>query len=239
MSIKIFGYNIDTTYPNWPINKCIVINTLNPHSFCVAEKDNAFKQALLSSDILIPDGIGVVMAAKVLKGVKISRIAGADMHMHLLKEAQKNKLKVFYLGSSEKVLKIIKTRINKEYNLINVGTFSPPFKFDFSKEDDLKMIDMVNRFSPDILFVGMTAPKQEKWAYLNKNKLNATIITSIGAVFDFYAGNIKRAPKWMINIGLEWLYRLIKEPRRMWRRYLVNNTKFIYYVIKEKLLNNV
>ena len=82
----------------------------------------------------------------------------------------------------------------------------------------------------------MTAPKQEKWAYEYFSKLKVGHVCSIGAVFDFYAGNIKRAPKWMIRFGLEWLYRLIKEPRRMWRRYLIYNSKFIYYILKEKLL---
>ena len=98
------------------------------------------------------------------------------------------------------------------------------------------MIRKVNDFNPDVLFIGMTAPKQEKWAYQHFNELEAGHICCIGAVFDFYAGNIERAPGWMIDSGLEWLFRLLKEPRRMWRRYLIGNSKFIWLIIKEKLI---
>ena len=96
------------------------------------------------------------------------------------------------------------------------------------------MLEKINAFEPDALFVGMTAPKQEKWAYEHFTHLQAGHICCIGAVFDFYAGTISRAPQWMIQMGLEWLYRLIKEPRRMWRRYLIGNSKFIWAVVKEK-----
>ena len=98
------------------------------------------------------------------------------------------------------------------------------------------MIDAVNRVEPDVLFIGMTAPKQEKWAFKYYQMLNAGHICCIGAVFDFYAGTVKRAPEWMISLGMEWFYRLIREPRRMWRRYLIGNIKFIGYILREKLL---
>ena len=98
------------------------------------------------------------------------------------------------------------------------------------------MVEQVNDKIPDVLFVGMTAPKQEKWAYQNFDKLNVGHICCIGAVFDFYAGTSKRAPKWMIEIGLEWFYRLLSNPRRMWRRYLIGNVQFIATIIREKVL---
>ena len=96
------------------------------------------------------------------------------------------------------------------------------------------MINAVNDFNPDVLLIGMTQPKQEKWDSQHFNELKVGHICCIGAVFDFYAGTINRAPKWMIYLGLEWFYRLLKEPRRMWRRYLLGNSKFIWLVIKEK-----
>ena len=100
------------------------------------------------------------------------------------------------------------------------------------------MIAKVNASNPDVLFIGMTAPKQEKWAYKHYDKLKIEAhIGSIGAVFDFYAGKVNRAPKWMIKIGLEWLYRLLKEPKRMWKRYVLGNTQFIYAILREKLSN--
>ncbi|NVK51787.1 MAG: WecB/TagA/CpsF family glycosyltransferase [Flavobacteriaceae bacterium] len=234
MNIRVLDYVIHTVYPKWSLNEQLLINTINPHSYCVAMKDASFKKALLDSDILIPDGIGIVLACKFLNGKRITRITGADMHQHLLQEAERNKLKIFYLGASDNTLKKIHKRVTKEYPNVRIASFSPKFKPEFTEDDTLEMITAVNQFSPDILFIGMTAPKQEKWSYANKERLNVSIITSIGAVFDFYAGSINRAPKWMMKIGMEWLYRFFKEPKRMWKRYLINNTRFIYYVLKAK-----
>lgn len=235
MSVRILKYKIETNFPKWPIARKIIVNTINPHSYCVAEKDKKFKDALLSSDILIPDGIGIVHAVRFLNGSKINRITGTDMHQHLLLMAEQNALKVFYLGSNNNTLEKISSRILIKFQSIKVGYYSPKFKKEFSEVDNLEMINAINKFSPDILFVGMTAPKQEKWVYSNRDKLDVKIISSIGAVFDFYAGSVNRAPDFMINLGFEWFYRLIKEPKRLWKRYLLNNTKFVFYVFKEKL----
>ena len=235
MSINFFEYEISQSFPEFDIrNKQMIINTINPHSFCVAEDDKKFKEALIKSDILIPDGIGIVWRLRFLRSKKIFRITGADMHDYLLKYANSKKLRIFYLGSNEKTLKKITGRNSKDFDHIISGSFSPVYKDEFSIEDSLEMINAVNSFSPDILFIGMTAPKQEKWAYSYKEKLNAQLIVSIGAVFDFYAGNIKRAPKWMISLGLEWLFRFFLEPKRLWKRYVINNTRFILYIVNEK-----
>jgi N-acetylglucosaminyldiphosphoundecaprenol N-acetyl-beta-D-mannosaminyltransferase len=140
----------------------------------------------------------------------------------------------FFLGSSEETLSKIEKRANKDYQNVDIGTYSPPYKKEFSQTDTQLMIEKVNSFKPDVLFIGLTAPKQEKWAYQNYLDLDVGHICCIGAVFDFYAGNIHRAPDWMINLGLEWLYRLGKEPKRMWRRYVLGNIKFIYFIFREK-----
>ena len=235
MSIIFFEYKVSNKYPPWPPIKKTIINTINPHSFCVAKRDKYFKEALLNSDILVPDGIGIVLACRLVLGVKIDRITGAEMHNYLLKEAEKNKLKVFYLGATKNTLGKISKKISEEHPNITFASFSPKFKPTFTEQENLEMVKIINQFSPDILFVGMTAPKQEKWSYINKENLNATIIASVGAVFDFYSGNIKRAPKWTMKIGMEWLYRFFREPKRMWKRYFINNAKFIYFVLKATL----
>jgi len=234
MQSNFFEYNISSILPSYPIDNKTIINTINPHSFCVAKKDAEFKKALQQSDVLLPDGIGIVLAIKLFNNKKISRITGSDIHKHLLIIAEKHKLKVFYLGSSDEVLNDIKNKIKKIYPSINVSVYSPPYKAVFNKEDNQLMKDAVNNFKPDILFIGMTAPKQEKWVFEFKTELSANVIVSIGAVFDFFTENVKRAPKLMRILGLEWLYRLIREPKRMWRRYIVNNFIFIYYVLQEK-----
>ena len=216
-------------------SKCL-ISTLNQYSFIIAEQDNRFKKALIESDILLPDGIGIVGAVKLLKGKKIKKIAGADLHLHLLKILNQNGGSCFYLGSSEKTVKEIKDRLATEFPHIKVGVYSPPFKSSFSELENLQMVKSVNLFKPDVLFVGMTAPKQEKWAYEHKTDLDVKVICSIGAVFDFYAGTIKRPGKFWVKIGLEWLIRLINEPNHMWKRYLYYGPVFVYIVLKERFI---
>lgn len=210
-----------------------IINTINPHSYCVAMQDSEFKSALLNSDILLPDGIGIVVATRILFKKTIKKIAGDDLHSYLLEKANTDKLKVFYLGSSQHTLDHIHKRLAKEYPFVEASFFSPPYKEKFSNEDNIIMQDKINVFKPDILFVGMTAPKQEKWVQANKSKLNTTVICSIGAVFDFYAGTMRRPPKWMIILGLEWLGRLLKEPKRMWERNFHSTPKFLFDIFKE------
>ncbi|MDO5976386.1 WecB/TagA/CpsF family glycosyltransferase [Flavivirga jejuensis] len=217
------------------LNKRQIINTINPHSYCVSKKDLSFKKALINSDVLLPDGFGIVLATKVLFGKHIKKIAGADIHAHLLKYANLNKKKVFYLGASQNTLKLITKRLKKEYPNIQVASYSPPYKLEFNSKDSKQMIDKVNTFNPDILFVGMTAPKQEKWVQINKHSLCPKTIVSIGAVFDFYAGTVKRSNSFWINLGLEWLPRLIKEPKRLWRRNFISTPLFLISLGKAKL----
>ena len=214
-----------------------LINTINQYSYCIAEEDDFFKKALKESDILLPDGIGIVSAVRLLNKKKIQKIAGADIHHFLLKDLNLKKGKCFYLGAASETLQKIENRITKEFPNIKVATFSPPYKNEFSSSDNKTMIDKVNNFKPDVLFVGMTAPKQEKWAYQNKESLDAKIICSIGAVFDFYAGTVARPHNFWINLGLEWFVRLLKEPRRMSKRYLYYGPVFIKLIMIEKIKN--
>jgi len=129
----------------------------------------------------------------------------------------------------------IKERVLIDFPNIRVGTFSPPFKKEFSQTDNEKMVEIVNAFKPHVLFVGMTAPKQEKWAYAHKQQLDTKIICTIGAVFDFYAGTVKRPSPFWINLRLEWFIRLLKEPKRMWQRYLYYGPVFIRYILEQKI----
>jgi len=233
---QLIKYNLFTKQlSELPTTGKYVINTINPHSYCVAKKDVIFSNALKTSDVLLPDGIGIVLATKILTGKSIEKIAGADVHHYLLKQANKKKQKVCYLGASEKTLQLIKERIHKEYKNIRVTSYSPPFKEEFSKQDNLEMLKFINTFKPNILFVGLTAPKQEKWVYINKEAINANTIVSIGAVFDFYAGTVVRSSKFWIQIGLEWLPRLLREPKRLWKRNFISTPEFILDVLKVKI----
>jgi N-acetylglucosaminyldiphosphoundecaprenol N-acetyl-beta-D-mannosaminyltransferase len=215
----------------------VIINTLNAYSYNISQNDESFGKALLDSDVLLPDGISVVWAMRLLTGKKLHKIAGADLFNFEMKRVNDIGGTCFFLGSSEETLQKIVIHANTEYPKVKVHTFSPPFKKEFNEMDNKAMIEAVNAVNPDVLFIGMTAPKQEKWANENSKKLEAGHICSIGAVFDFYAGTVKRAPQWLISIGMEWFYRLVKEPRRMWRRYLIGNVKFISLIIIEKLID--
>lgn len=213
----------------------IVVSTINQYSFCLAEKDSEFKNALLESDVLLPDGVGIVAAVRLQTGEKIKKISGSNLHVYLLNKLNKEYGSCFYLGSSDKTLKKIKAKLAIEYPNIRVGCYSPPFKPSFSKNENNQMISAVNQFKPDVLFVGMTAPKQEKWAVANHEQLNTKLIGSIGAVFDFYAGTMNRPSNFWVDMGFEWLGRLINEPKRMWKRYLYYGPVFVYTLLKYKI----
>lgn len=236
----------------------LLINTVNAHSFNTAQKDDLFAEALSKGDVLIPDGASIVGACKWLraKSRPTERIAGWDLFEYemgslskLVKIGEKlvrsenalnysvdpKKPKVMFMGSSNKVLAKIVEKAAEVYPNLEVVTYSPPYKPEFSDEDNKAIIDAINTADPDLLWIGMTAPKQEKWTYSHWQELNIHChVGTVGAVFDFFAGTYQRAPQWWQDHSLEWLYRLVKEPKRMWRRYVLGNPLFIWNMIKEK-----
>ena len=214
----------------------LLINTVNAHSFNTAKKDQLFAEALTNGDVLIPDGVSIVKACKWIKAKSQpkERIAGWDLFFFEMNKLEKKGGKVMFMGSSQKVLDLIVKRAAVDYPHLKVVTYSPPYKPAFSDEDNKAIIDAINAANPDLLWIGMTAPKQEKWTYSHWNELNIHChVGTIGAVFDFFAGTVERAPIWWQDHGLEWLYRLIKEPKRMWRRYIIGNTLFLWNMTKE------
>ena len=214
----------------------VLINTINAHSYNTAQKDDLFAEALMKGDALIPDGASIVKACRWIKAKSqpTERIAGWDLFDYEMNRLNKQGGKCFFMGSSEKVLSLIKQRARVEYPNIVVETYSPPYKPEFSEEDNQAIIHAINQADPDLLWIGMTAPKQEKWTYSHWHELNIHChVGTIGAVFDFFAGTVERAPIWWQEHSLEWLYRLIKEPKRMWRRYIIGNTLFLWNMWKE------
>ena len=223
----------------------LLINTINAHSYNTARKDRLFAEALTNGDVLIPDGASIVKACRWInaKSQPKERIAGWDLFTFEMDRVNNNgkrksenddgrrKRTVMFMGSSEKVLALIRERAKREYPNLDIVTFSPPYKPVFSDEDNRMMIEAINSANPDLLWIGMTAPKQEKWTYEHWKELDIDChVGTIGAVFDFYAGTMQRAPIWWQEHSLEWLYRLLKEPRRMWRRYLIGNMLFLWNI---------
>ena len=221
----------------------LLINTVNAHSFNTAKKDQLFADALTNGDVLIPDGVSIVKACKWIKAKSLpkERIAGWDLFSFemekLERESEELRTKseeskiVMFMGSSQKVLDLIVKRAAEVYPHLKVVTYSPPYKPEFSDEDNKAIIDAINAANPDLLWIGMTAPKQEKWTYSHWKELDIHChVGTIGAVFDFFAGTVERAPMWWQRHGLEWLYRLLKEPKRMWRRYIIGNALFLWNI---------
>lgn len=221
----------------------VLINTINAHSYNVAQEDKMFAEALAKGDYLLADGASIIGACKWLKTKSRpkERIAGWDLFVYEMQrlnvrcKKEDVRGKVMFMGSSEKVLGLIRTQATVEYPNLEVVTYSPPYKMEFSEEENSAIVGVINDANPDLLWIGMTAPKQEKWTYQHWKELDIHChVGTIGAVFDFYGGTAKRAPMWWQEHSLEWLYRLIKEPRRMWRRYIIGNPLFIWGIIKEK-----
>ena len=240
----------------------VLINTINAHSFNVAKKDKVFAEALSTIEngkmrmgseegyekYLIPDGVSIVKACRWLKAKSQpkERIAGWDLFVYEMQRLERESgewrvesgecFKVMFLGSSNKVLSSIRERAAVDYPDLEIVTYSPPYKPEFSDEDNKSMMQAINEANPDLLWIGMTAPKQEKWTYLHWEELDIHChVGTIGAVFDFYAGTVKRAPLWWQEHSMEWFYRLLFEPKRMWRRYVIGNTLFLWNILKEKL----
>jgi len=213
----------------------------NPHSIEVARKDELFSRALRDADLVVPDGIGVVLASGLLGGMIRERVTGMDIFLGLSETLNSTgNQRYFFLGSAGSNLKKIEEKMKKDFPDITItGTYSPPFKPEFIDEDNRLMIEAINRAAPDVLWVGMTAPKQEKWIYQNKDRLNVKFIGAIGAVFDFYTGNVKRSHPIFQKMGLEWLPRLIQQPRRLWRRNFVSNPMFLLRVFKQRLSGSI
>ena len=214
----------------------VLINTINAHSYNTAQKDVLFAEALKNGDYLIPDGASIVKACRWIKARSTpkERIAGWDLFEFEMERLNKAGGTCFFMGSSEKVLALIRRRAADVYPNIIVKTYSPPYKPEFSEADNKAIIDAINECRPDLLWIGMTAPKQEKWVYSHWDELEIRChCGTIGAVFDFFAGTSRRAPLWWQRHSLEWLYRLLKEPRRMWRRYIIGNVLFLWNMAKE------
>lgn len=213
-----------------------VVACINPNAAVIGRTDALFREAMRSSDIIIPDGIGVVIASRISGGRIRERIAGGglidDLSAYLNKRGGAT---YFFYGSTTETLGKIKNRMGSAFPDIGIaGLCAPPFG-ELTEAENEEHVRMINLANPDVLWVGMTAPRQEKWIYRNRDKLKAPVIAAVGAAFDFCAGTRKRGPVLMQRLGLEWLFRFLGEPKRLWRRNVVSAPIFIFYIIKDRL----
>lgn len=249
MKESILGYMVDTqtsetcaddifnSIKSGSEKGCSWLACLNPHSYAVSLNDKEFAAALKNADWLIPDGTGVIMASRFLGGTITQRVTGSDLFFALHERMDlATGMSVFFLGGSEDTLDLMRRRMARDFPGIRVaGCYSPPFKPVYSSVEADEMISAINLAAPDVLWVGMTAPKQEKWIHENRNRLNVRFAGAIGAVFDFYTGRVKRSPVIFREVGLEWLPRLVQQPRRLWRRMFVSAPIFVWHMLRAQL----
>lgn len=211
----------------------VLLACANPHSMVVANADVQFHDALNSATHVVSDGFGCRIAALLTGRDFGPRITGSDYFEALMTKLNARGGRVFFLGSSTETLARIKLRCAHDFPNLAVQGYSPPFG-PWTDAEDARIVQLLHAAKPDILWVGLTAPKQEKWAAAHKDTLRTPVIGCIGAVFDYYAGTVKRAPQWLCRAGLEWLYRLAGEPQRLWKRTVVSFPVFMWLVLNER-----
>lgn len=212
--VRVFGFDVfSDDLALIPIEgPCATVSTISPNSYGLASRDRAFHEALTAADCLVLDGVYFGLASILLKGQVIRANQGPEVFRHFMRRLDAAKGRAFFLGASEDTLRKIVERGAVDYPGVRIGTHSPPYKPVFSEADNREMLARVNAFAPDVLFIGMTAPKQEKWAHEHRDRIRAGLAVSIGGVFDWYAGNEREvAPIWW-KLKLGWLIRTIQRP---------------------------
>ncbi len=216
---------------SWVVNgesRCVCL--CNVHSTVTAQSDIEFASVLSQSDLVLPDGMPIawVLRSRGFKGQP--RISGPDLMWKCAEKFELLEQSVFLYGSTVESLEKLKKAMNETFPRLKIaGAISPPFR-ELSLEEEAIIVATINGSGAHTLFVALGCPKQEQWMLKNRGIINA-VMFGFGAAFDFHAGNIRRAPKWMQRAGLEWLHRLASEPGRLWRRYLVTNAKFLFLVL--------
>lgn len=210
----------------------------NVHSAVTTTRDVEFKIAVNNADMSTPDGAPIAWALRRLGHPSQERINGPDLMMKYLAEAERLDQVVFFYGSTQETLARLRTALAKQFPLLRVGgTYSPPFR-PLSREEDEAVVDMINDSGAHVVFVGLGCPKQEKWMADHKGRVNAVMI-GVGAAFDYHSGVLRRAPLWWQHNGLEWLYRLGSEPRRLFKRYMVTNTLFVFGFLRQVVVDKL
>jgi N-acetylglucosaminyldiphosphoundecaprenol N-acetyl-beta-D-mannosaminyltransferase len=208
------------------------------NSILAARATSRVQEIYKHADFVLCDGVPVKWASKFLGDPIKERITGLDVLPRIFPFALQNNFSIFLLGASPGVAETLKAVMEAKHPGVQiVGTIVPPFRAVFSKEENQEMIDAINTVKPDILLVSLTAPKQDIWIAENLDKLDTHVAIGIGGAFEVAAGMIKRAPLWMQKSGLEWLYRFLQEPKRMFKRYFVEAPVFIPLIIQQKLSN--
>jgi len=215
-------------------NKKIRICVTPVNCLLWANKSAHLQKVYNSAELCTADGVPLIWASRLLGSPIRGRVTGLDLLPRFAEVAAKENYTFFFLGAKDGVAKQLSEVLKKKFpGLTITGIYSPPFAERFSEEENYEMIKLINKAKPNVLWVSLTAPKQDYWIFEHLDKLDVNIAIGVGAAFDVVAGNIPRSPVWMQKMGLEWFYRLIREPGRLYRRYLIEAPLFIPMLIKQ------
>ncbi|QCB47782.1 WecB/TagA/CpsF family glycosyltransferase [Hydrogenophaga sp. PAMC20947] len=244
---NVFGIPIDIiswdqavdSISTWALTReSKVVCICNAHSVVTARQDPEFSQVIFNADLATPDGAPVAWLLRRLGARDQQRINGPDLMWKYCAHAADCGEAIYLYGSSEATLSILKDRLMAAFPALRIaGSYSPPFR-PLTAEEDETAVKAINDSNAGVVWVSLGCPKQEKWMDEHRGRINAVMV-GVGAAFDYHAGTIQRAPLWMQRNGLEWLHRFASEPRRLWKRYLVTNTLFIWYSMQQILFNRV
>lgn len=212
---------------------CRWVAVTDMHSVMEAQHDPGFRAVLAEADLVVPDGMPLVWCARLRGHALRRRVYGPELMLTFCRETTaKGYRHFFYGGDSGVPERLAASLLQACPGIYIVGTHSPPFRR-LSPEEDAYIVEMIHRAAPDVLWIGLGAPKQEKWMREHRDRLNVPVLVGVGAAFDFHAGIKRQAPRWMREHGLEWFFRLLQEPRRLWKRYLVYGCEFAFLVALE------
>lgn len=214
---------------------CEYIVTPNVDHLIKLQNDNEFQQIYNESSMRIPDGMPLIWASRYLKTPLRQKVSGSDLVIEICKVSAMKGYRLFFLGGEPPAAQLAKERLEQQYrNLKICGVYAPSFGFEHDAEENQKILRMIRESKPDILLVGLGAPKQEKWINKYYKELEVPVSIGVGITFGFISGMVKRAPLWMQRCGLEWFWRLLREPKRLWKRYLVDDVKIFWLVYQQK-----
>ncbi|AKC86799.1 WecB/TagA/CpsF family glycosyltransferase [Pseudoxanthomonas suwonensis] len=234
--INLFDWEgVITKISEWAeLRQSKVVCICNAHSLVTAKRSLSFARIIRRADLATPDGMPVAWMLGFMTGNRPKRISGPDLMLRYCRHAAASEQSIYLYGGSQATLDSLVVALQRQFpGLIIAGFYSPPFR-ELTTEEADAVVDAINSSGANVVWVGLGCPKQELWMSENYGRVNAVMI-GVGAAFDYHAGTLRRAPVWMQNCGLEWLYRLANEPRRLWKRYLVTNTLFIWYSARQLL----
>ena len=237
---ELLGLSFDTVGMDTAVACCLelcraprashVVMTVNASHLCMMRRDPELARACRAGELTVADGMSVVWALRASGQTASERVAGVDLMARLLAAAGEHRLRVYFLGARSEVVKALVERSRAQYPGLEIAGFRDGY---FSPDDHLSIVEEIRSSEPHMLFVGMPTPFKETWCERHRHRLGVPVIMGVGGSFDVLAGFIKRAPRWVQSLGLEWLWRLLMEPRKLWKRYLTTNSEFIWLAGRE------